>query len=72
MLRTVLITGLLLLPTATGCTTVLTSIDPVSLLFDLFLPQSEAERDKEFRGPGSSEAWRDATGGRYDGSLPDC
>lgn len=32
--------------------------------------QSEYEQDIERRGPGSQETWLNATGGRYDGSLP--
>ena len=31
---------------------------------------SEYERDIEFRGAGSQEAWLQATGGKFNGDLP--
>ena len=38
----------------------------------LFFPETETEyeRDIEFRGAGSQEAWLNATGGTYNGNLP--
>ncbi len=49
-------------PAFTGCEIVR------SILFDR--SPTEYERDIEFRGPGSQDAWLEATGGQYNGNLP--
>ena len=53
---------LLVVPAFTGCEIM------KSLLFDR--EPTAFERDIEFRGPGSQEAWLEATGGQYNGNLP--
>ena len=41
-----------------------------ALLFPETETETEYERDIEFRGAGSQEAWLNATGGTYNGNLP--